>query len=483
MAGIGVRLNKIFSKNTIATNLMGFGYSTVVTIAPMLLVITAVLIMEYLLDFSKVGYIDRELFSCTLLYIFIFGLLAAAPFNAVLSKYMSDVIYNETYADIIPCYYIGLFMNVGFGLLMAVPFCIHEYIVGKVPLYYVFTGFCGFICLVLVFYSMLYLSICKDYKRISEFFLIGMLVTIILSLVLNYLFKVKTTYAMLLSITVGFFLIAVLELSLVFSYFRENSGKYRDVLQYFKKYWPLVGTNFLYTIGLYMHNFVFWTTDDRMTVVKSFVCMQPYDMATCLAMFTNISASVIFIARVEMNFHERYKAYSEAVIGQRAMDIDNAKKRMFRQLGSELMNLIRIQFIVTVILFILFLTFMPDFGFSGLVTKIYPCLTAGYFILFSMYAEIIFLYYFSDLKGSLATALSFAAATLIGSIFATHLTPIWYGIGLVIGALTGWTVAYFRLRYIEKHLDRHIFCNGRIMKAGDGPKPDNCVFNRYSTAK
>ena len=75
--------------------------------------------------------------------------------------------------------------------------------------------------------------------------------------------------------------------------------------------------NFFYTLGLYIHNFVFWTTEMRMVVAYSFVCAQPYDMASCLAMFTNISATVIFIARVEMYFHSRYKAYSEAVIGGR----------------------------------------------------------------------------------------------------------------------------------------------------------------------
>ena len=52
-----------------------------------------------------------------------------------------------------------------------------------------------------------------------------------------------------------------------------------------------------------------------MTVAKSFVCNQSYDMASCLAMFTNLSATVIFITRVEMHFHEKYKRYSEAVIG------------------------------------------------------------------------------------------------------------------------------------------------------------------------
>ena len=118
MAGIGVRLNRIYSKNTIATNLLGFGYSTVITVAPMFLVILAVILRDLLLGVSKLGYASRELYSCTVLYIFIFALLTASPFNAVLSKYMSDIIYNETYADILPCYFVKLcliFLGNSFG--------------------------------------------------------------------------------------------------------------------------------------------------------------------------------------------------------------------------------------------------------------------------------------------------------------------------------------------------------------------------------
>ena len=60
------------------------GYSTVMTIAPMLTVIGALCIMEHFLGFDSVGYATRELFSCTVLYIFIFSLLTASPFNSVL---------------------------------------------------------------------------------------------------------------------------------------------------------------------------------------------------------------------------------------------------------------------------------------------------------------------------------------------------------------------------------------------------------------
>ena len=268
MAGIGVRLNKIYNKNTITTNVVGFGYSTVITIAPMFLVIGAVMLMQYLLGFSQIGYASRELYASTVLYIFIFALLSASPFNAVLSKYMSDVIYWETYEDIMPCFHVGLLMNTVLSSLLGIPFAIREYFVGKVPLSFVLAGYIGYMALVFVFYTMLYLSICKDYKKISFYFLWGMGFTVLLSLLLVKVFKVECTIGMLVSLDAGFLLIAILEFAKVRSYFRENSGKYKEVLLYFKKYWQLVLTNFLYTLGLYIHNFVFWTTDMRIVVVK-----------------------------------------------------------------------------------------------------------------------------------------------------------------------------------------------------------------------
>lgn len=478
MAGIGVRLNRIYSKNSIITHLYGFGYSMVITVAPMFLIIFAIMIMQKILGFSKVGYADRELYSCTVLYIFIFSLLTSSPFNAVLSRYMSDVIYRDEYEDIMPCYHVGVIMNITLSCLVGIPFCIWEYVVGHVWILYVFMGFCGYVGLVLVFYSMLYLSICKDYKKISLFFLIGMLVTVLLSIIMVYLLRISVTTSMLFSLDVGFVVIGSLEFAQIRCYFRENSGRYKAVLSYFKKYWQLVVTNFLYILGLYVHNFVFWSTDMRMVVVDSFVCMTAYDMATCLAMFTNITASVIFISRVEMHFHEHYKRYSEAVIGGTGMDIEKSKRRMFRQLAEELMNLVRIQFIVSVVAFLICIAILPRMGFGGMTMKIYPCLAAGYFIMFIMYSAIIFLYYFNDLTGSAVTAFAFCLVTFLGSVIATHLTTIWYGIGLVVGSTAGWCMAYLRLRKMEKDLDVHVFCNGTIMKRAHGGRPSNKVFDR-----
>lgn len=480
MAGIGIKLNRIFEKRSITSHLIGFSYSTMTTVAPMFVVIGAIVVMQFVLGYNTVNYYMRERFSVTILYIFIFSLLTASPFNAIFSRYLSDVIYNETYEDILPCFNIGLVINVVFSCLFGIPFCIHEYVVGQVWLPFVVAGYMGFVSLVLVFYAMLYLSICKDYGKISLFFTLGMLLAIGLAMILVKYFNYEVTFAMLVSLDVGFVLIASLEMAVVRNYFRESSGKYLPVLKYFKLYWKLVFTNFLYSLGLYIHNFVFWTTDMRMVFAKSFVSCQVYDMATFLAMFTAISSTIIFIARTEMHFHERYKTYSEAVIGGRHMDIIIAKQRMFRQLADELMTMLRIQFIISVVVYLLCIIFLPRFGYGGAIMRIYPCLAAGYFILYIMYSTIMYLYYFDDLTGSVITSFIFCVITFIGSIIATDLPDILYGAGVVAGSLAGWTFAFFRLRYIEKNLDEHVFCKGIILEKTDKKRPSSKVFDRYA---
>lgn len=483
MAGIGVDLKKIYGKKSIITHILGSCYSMMITVAPMFLVICNILIMGKVLGFSQLGYAIRELFSSTVLYIFVFSLLTAAPFNAVLSRYLADVIYEERYRDILPCFYIGLLLNVVFSCLIGIPFCTWVYMQGSIDAIYIFTGFSGYITLVLVFYAMLYLSICKDYRKISIFFGVGMVFAFLLAVLLVFVFSWEVTYSMLFSLIAGFFLTASLEISLIRSYFKESSNEYKAVTVYFKKYWQLVITNFLYILGLFIHNFVFWNTDLKIKVGNALVSAPPYDLAACIAMITNISSSIIFIVRVEMHFHERYKAYSEAVIGGRGIDIENRKKRMFSQLADELMNLVRIQFIITVIAFLLASVILPQFGFAGLVMRIYPSLAAGYFILFVMYAAIIFLYYFNDMTGAMLTAFFFCLGTFVGSLVSSRLPDIWYGLGLIFGSLLGWCISYARLRWVERNMDVHIFCQGKIINAGKGEIPDQKVYERKREVK
>lgn len=479
MAGIGVQLNKIFDKHTLTSSLYGIGFSFVYSIAPMLVVIGCLFAMFRVLGFDEVGYLERETFSTSILYIFIFSLLTTAPFNSVLSKYQTDRIYEQRYEDIRPCIYVGTISNLTFSSLLAIPFYIYEVVVGHVEVYYVFTTYMGYLGLTLTFSSMVYNSILKQYKKITLYFFGCMILTFLLSVIFRHLLHFSITYSMLLAIAIGFIGIAALEIANVLRYFPTNSHNYKGVLQYYRKFWQLIASNFLYTLGLFIHNFVFWTTPSNLVVRNTYICNQSYDMASCLAMFTNISASVLFISRVEMHFHDRYKEYTEAVIGGKLDSIEKAKKRMFRGLSSQLLSLAHIQFIVSVIIYLIAIVLLPIMGFAGMIMEIYPQLAVGYFITFLMYSELLFLYYFDDLKGAVINGVIFAGVTLIGSLIASNLSALWFGVGFTAAAFLAFTFSYFRLRWIEKNLDNHVFCRGTVLKQVYDDMPSAVVYNAY----
>lgn len=478
MAGIGIQLNKIFEKHTVTSSIYGIGFSFVNTIAPMLIVIGCLLGMYEVLGFDQVGYSEREIFSSSILYVFIFSLLTTAPFNSVLSKFQTDRIYEQRYEDIRPCIYVGILTNVTISSIVAVPFYIYEVVVGKVAVYYVFTTYMCYIGLTLTFSTMVYNSILKQYKKITLYFIYSMIVTFLLSLGFYFLLDFSVTYSMLLALSIGLLMIASMELANVLQYFPANSHKFGEVLRYFRVYWKLIASNFLYTLGLFLHNFVYWTQAWRLVVRDTYVSNQSYDMASCLAMFTNISASVLFISRVEMHFHDRYKAYIEAVIGGKLDSIEKTKKRMFLGLSSQLLSLAHLQFIVSAVVYLVAIVILPIAGFSGMIMEIYPQLSVGYFISFLMYSEMLFLYYFDDLTGAFMNSVIFAGSSLAGSMIAAGLPVIWHGLGFTVASFLAFTFSYFRLRWIEKNLDSHVFCRGTVLKQVYEDMPDSEVYKR-----
>lgn len=475
MAGIGVKLDKIYEKNTLITTLSGMSYSTVVTIAPMVIVIGAIFAMMKLLQFDKLEYSERELFSCTVLYIFVFALIATSVLNAVVSRYIADKIFEDEYGAIMPCFYFCLVLTLIIGLVPAFIFFVHEYVVGKVDPVFILFSFIGYVALIFVFHAMQFLNICKEYEKITLFYLIGMVLGVVSALLINMMIH-HVIYSMLLGVDIALILVCVLEYAQLIKFFPVNDHQYTKVCGHFKTYWSLIISNTLYILGLYAHNFVYWTSEMRVVVRESFVCAEPYDMATFLALITNISASVIFITAVERRFSGKYRIYVEKLIGGRLDDIETAKNRMFRQIGVELLGLVRIQFIISVALFLIFIVVLPQIGISGFIMQMYPCLAAGYFILFLMYGGMVFLYYYNDLLGAILTSATFLVTELVVTLIVRNYTNVWYGLGVVLGASLGFVICYIRLRWVERNIDRHIFCEGNIKPYGKGQKPSNRVY-------
>lgn len=455
MAGIGFELKKLFRKSGFFNVFKGVLYASASTIGPIILVIIALLVIHTLMNVFNIPYIQREILSSAILYAFVFSLIIATSIGTVLSRYISDKIFNEEEADIIPSLYGSIALVTGITGILGIPF----YIFARLPGLFSFGAYSLLMILAIVFVLMHYVSAIKEYRKITIAFLIGTIAGAMIGSLLFYIFKIDIIYVILYAMACCFLFTAAYMFFVIRSFFKADSKKYFEFLGYFREYKLIFISGFFYILGLYVHNFIFWFSPIGNVVADTYRCSYTYDMASFLGMLTNLSATVIFVVKVETNFHQRYQRYCYAVMGGSLDEIKIAKKDMARILNHELFFITEVQLIITLTLICAGIALLPMLGFGGLILDIYPILALGYYSVFMMYFIIVFLYYFDDQKGALYVSGIFLATTILISSVTVGMGTVFYGLGLLAGGVAAWIAGFFRLKTLLRNIDYHMFCN------------------------
>ncbi len=311
MAGIGLELKKIYSKNNLSNLALGAAYSSMITVGPTLIIVVMLLILYSAMGFNNVDIALRELLSSTILYIFVFSGIIIAPFSALFSRYIADKIYQEKFSDILPSYYTGLAVVCLVSTLASIPIIHNLVFLTNLPVSYAISTYAFWMSTVVVYFSTIYIQATKDYRIVFIFYLIGLGIGFLLSYIFGFYFE--TVYAIMYGLTIGFFLIAFLQFTQIKRWFSKSSKNYTECLIYFWKFKTLFISNALYSIGIYAHIFIFWFAADRIVIWDTFLSHPMYDMAACIAMICNISTVIFFIVMAETEFHDAYQNYMQAI--------------------------------------------------------------------------------------------------------------------------------------------------------------------------
>ena len=478
MAGIGIDFQSVCPERKLTVGISGFAYVALPAAAPMLLVAAALALMQRLNGYSEAAYDKRELFVCTVQYIFVFSLMTSSVVRPVLSACLFDAIYEKRLDNLFPAYSMGLLLSLLFAAVPGIPFCFREWAMGGVPAFYVFAGYCGYMLLNIVLVNTACLLDFHDYERVCAVFLFGLLSGIGVSVFLSRLCGLDVLFSILLSLDAAFLLIAALECTLLQRYCGGNSGDYPLFLRCCLKNWKLQLANLLYTLGACVHNFVFWFGERQTVIVGTFVRMKDYDMAAYAALLTTLSAGVITFARNRLYFEPYYRTFSQAITKAGGAELDQAVERMFRQMDREWKNLLWAQLCVTIPVCMAAIAAFTALEFADPILHIYPLLCVGYLLFFLASAAMNFLCFLTDMDGAVMTAAGFCFVTFALSVLSARLPDIWYGLGFTGGAAFAGAVASARLRWLKKHMDTRIFCVGGIVERGKGKRPSGCVFDR-----
>lgn len=458
MAGIGFELRKLFHKEGLINNVKAYAYSSLTTVGPMILCMLLIIGLQRVMSYNESSYLEWELYIATVSYCFIFSIVATSGISMVLTRYIADMLYQRQYSKLMSSYYGSLMIMIPVCSVIAATFLsgVNADFLYKVAAYFFF------MFLVIIWIQGVYLSALKDYIRIARGFIIGAILALIVGWLVMYFTDVSTVVGALIGLDVGFLVIAILSgLHFQQKFPKANMKSYFEFLTYLKKHPTLFLAGCFVYSGVYLHNFVYWLSDQGAVIGEQFRVYMFYDVPVFYAFLSVMPTLVTFVVSVETSFYEKFKVYYLNILsGGTIQDIAAAKKQMQKTLTREISFLMEIQLLFTIVSIGLGIKFLPAIGFTMEQLDLFIILALAYFLFIMLFVFIHVLMYFDDQKGVFWTGLIF----FILNIVCTYvMMSVGYdGLGIFIASFISIIIVISRLLYVLRNVDYFTFCSQPI---------------------
>lgn len=458
MAGIGFELRKVFGKKTLASSIGGIIYASMTTIGPSIVFVGLMIGLRVVLNFFNIREMESLFFMSSFTYMFAVAIVVASLLNTVLSRYISDKIYENKEKDICGSLYgaitVGAVISGVTGLII-------------VGLLWKVEGASWI--LLLPYYSMYvlstntnilttYVSALKKYKEVTFIYLIGIALVIPVFIILHKNVGLHILVSVYWGLTGGFFVINALLIGECLKAFGPPGENYFEFLVWYKKYPLLFISGISYMVGFYISNVIYWFCSDMTAQVSIFKTAPNYDLAIFLAILINLSSMVIFEVKTETVFYEKYIYFLSILEKGTYNMIEKARESIQNTLNLQLFFIYEVQLVITITLICLANVFHPYLGIGNEVLRLFLLTGMGIYCTLCMYFTIIFLYYFEDHKAACIGPCVFLVIVTLGSLFCGIVLKDYYTLPLLIGAIAGWLISFLLLKKRIQNLTKYLLC-------------------------
>lgn len=299
MAGIGFELRKIFGRKTLAAHVWGSLYATMTTIGPSILFAALLLIINWGIERCGGTEIEKTFFISSLVYISLIAILVSALFNPVLSRYISDRIFENKEEDIGASLFGVLAISSVISGILGAALCLALYYFDHIPLSFLMVYYWFCVCMSHTYILITYISALKKYKEVTFSYLIGVFITLGVFLIGYEYGHIPLIFAVYIGLTLGFLVTNVLLVYQCIRAFGWPMHRYFDFLPYFRRYPGLMMSGITYILGFYSSSIIYWFFSDMQVKIGIFRTTPQYDAALFLALIINLPSLVIFVVKVE----------------------------------------------------------------------------------------------------------------------------------------------------------------------------------------
>lgn len=462
MAGIGFSLRKLFDRRGILNLCRAYGYAGIISTGPMLLGVALLAGVSFAARIGNMNSHDRELLTCMLTYSLLVSLAVTSWFNMGVTRFVSDMLYEEKEEKIMPSFYGSTAIMLVLG---GVLYGVFLYFSG-VPLRYQVLCLWYSLILIVVWNEMIYLTAVKDYKSIVLSFCISMLVGFLLILILILLGYVRIE-TFLLAIIIAYGLLMSRYTKVLLDYFPKREGSNFSFLRWMGQYRSLVVTGGMLNIGLFSHLIIMYFGPLREQVQGLFFGAPQYDVPALFAFFSLLITTINFITSVEVKFYPKYQQYYGLFNDCGAIkDIEQAEKEMLLVLRQELIYAGHKQLFTTMIFIVIVSTVLEalPLGFTALSASIFRFLCVGYGTYAIANSLMLIQLYFEDYVGALVGAALFGVISSAATIWQIlYGETVYYGVGFFAGAVVFFIAAVIGLQHRTRKLPYYLLARQSIL--------------------
>lgn len=449
MAGIGFALNKLVNKKNFIGKISGYFYTTSSCLGSMILGFVLLFMIQYLAKALGQDITDLELFTSYITNTVFLSMILFSAFSLVLSRYLSDMIYEKKQDHIMPSFWGVISIIVPIAYIIAMPMLV----ISKIESIHIFLLLVLLAEFVSTWVVTLYVTILKKYKKITLTFGIAILISVVILMVCYHLKKMNIEI-MLLTIISSYGLVLISLIGILKKQFTNGSMYAYEFTKWFSKYPALLFTGLFGTLGTLIHFYIMWFSSSGKEVQGLIHSAPSYDLPAIIAYFSTIITSITFIAVLEPNFYKKYVKYFKLFNASGTYEqLQKAKKEMQSTLKIELRNLVLKQIVCTLFFVIVISKIISNLniGMTQSMIECFKVLCIGY----SLYAigNVILQMelYFSDNKGAFWTSTIFLTATTLGTIISVLLDSTFWGTGIVVGSAC---MAIFGSKRLENYINK-----------------------------
>ena len=455
MAGIGFELKKLFRRKGLFASLRAYGYAGIICTGPMLLGVLLQLGILLLCSWAGAPRDQQDLLVCMITYTLLFSLTVTSFFSMPVTRYLADMLYEEQEQTILPSFW-------GSSSMMLVLGCT---LYGLFLLVSGATLLQGLLCLwlfaemIVNWNAMSYLTAIKDYRGILCSFLAAIVLAFGLGFVLVVLLGCPVLEGMLFAVTMGYGLMMVWDVVLLYRYFPQSEESPWAFLRWVDAFLPLAFTGLCTNIGLFAHLVIMWAGPLGKQVKGLFYGAPSHDVPALIAFLTILITTVNFVVSVEVNFYPKYRNYYSLFNdGGTIKDIMQAGTEMLDVLNRELKYTALKQLLTTALAISMgesLLKYLP-LGFNDLMYGYFRTLCVGYGIYAVANTMLLLLLYFTDYRGALAASVIFAVGTSVFTVISLFCPQVYYGFGFLAGCVLFYFIVMIRLERYTRRLPYYI---------------------------